>query len=139
MAAIIIDGKAAAARYGRYSQDVGGLAARGIRPGLAVVLVGEDPASEVYVARRPGSGKRASSFEHRLPIDRRKPHCSALAAPNNDDAVHRILVQLRFRRRSTPRRARSIDPAKDVDGFHPSMSAGCDGQPGLVPCTPLGA
>ncbi|EME68781.1 5,10-methylene-tetrahydrofolate dehydrogenase/Methenyl tetrahydrofolate cyclohydrolase [Paramagnetospirillum caucaseum] len=115
-----------------------------ITPGLAVVLVGEDPASQVYVRTK---GKRTvetgmNSFEHKLPAD--TPEDSLLLlidSLNKDPAVHGILVQLPVPKHiDTQKVIEAIDPAKDVDGFHPvnvgRLAAGMDA---LVPCTPLGS
>jgi methylenetetrahydrofolate dehydrogenase (NADP+)/methenyltetrahydrofolate cyclohydrolase len=116
---------------------------RGIMPGLAVVLVGNNPASESYVASKvkmtAGSGMR--SFDHRLPQATSEADLLALVARlNSDPGVHGILVQLPLPAQIDAQKVISaIDPAKDVDGFHPvnvgRLSAGL---PALAPCTPLG-
>ena len=144
MAARLIDGTAFAARLrGQVRAGVEGLrASHGFTPGLAVVLVGEDPASRVYVrnkaARTAEAGMR--SFEHRLPDTATEADLLALVGRlNADPTVHGILVQLPL-----PGQIRegavlaAVDPAKDVDGFHP-LNAGllATGKPALVPCTPL--
>jgi methylenetetrahydrofolate dehydrogenase (NADP+)/methenyltetrahydrofolate cyclohydrolase len=115
-----------------------------ITPGLAVVLVGEDPASQVYVRTK---GKRTleagmKSFEHKLPADTPEDALLLLIdGLNKDPEVHGILVQLPLPKHiDTQKVIEAIDPAKDVDGFHPvnvgRLAAGIDA---LVPCTPLGS
>jgi methylenetetrahydrofolate dehydrogenase (NADP+)/methenyltetrahydrofolate cyclohydrolase len=145
MAAYIIDGKAAAsALRAVVARDVTKVAARGIKPGLAVVLVGNDPASEVYVRSKAKQTLEAgmASFEHRLPTDVTLAELLALvAALNNDDAVDGILVQLPLPPQIDAEKVlRAIDPAKDVDGFHPvNVGLVASGTGGIVPCTPLGS
>jgi methylenetetrahydrofolate dehydrogenase (NADP+)/methenyltetrahydrofolate cyclohydrolase len=112
-------------------------------PGLAVVLVGEDAPSQVYVARKVIKAREVGirSFEHRLPVETGEDELLALiAALNADRAVHGILIQLPL-----PPQIRAakvldaIDPAKDVDGFHPvNVGRLSTGGEGLTPCTPLG-
>lgn len=144
-AARVIDGKARAALL---VAQVGAAAAAlrtqtGVTPGLAVVLVGEDPASQVYVRNKARTTKEAgmASFEHRLPAETSQAELlSLIMTLNCDPAVHGILVQLPLPRGiDTAQVLAAIDPAKDVDGFH-VINAGllATGQPGLVPCTPLG-
>ena len=140
----IIDGKAHAARVrGRVADAVAGLRARGIVPGLAVVLVGDDPASQVYVRskERKTAEVGMASFAHRLPAGTTQIELLALVARLNADRdVHGILVQFPLPAHMDEGVvAASIDPAKDVDGFH-AVSQGrlALGLPGLVPCTPLG-
>ena len=145
MTARIIDGKAIAASL---RDEVAGEVARlkadhGLTPGLAVVLVGSDPASEVYV-RNKGKQTRAAgmnSFEHVLPDDAPEADVLAIVKKLNADAsVHGILVQLPLPKHLDPQTiVAAIDPAKDVDGLHP-VSAGrlATGLPALTPCTPLG-
>ena len=145
MTAAIIDGKAFAARV---RAEVAAHVARlkeqnGLTPGLAVVLVGEDPASQVYVASK---GKQTvevgmASFEHKLPVDTAEADLLALIARlNADPAVHGILVQLPLPAHLNAELViNSIDPAKDVDGFHISnVGLLGTGQKSMVPCTPLG-
>ncbi len=144
MGAAVIDGKAFAEEIrGRVAGHVAGLAARGVVPGLAVVLVGEDPASQVYVRSK---GKLTTevgmrSFERRLPASTTQAELMAVVAElNADPAVHGILVQLPLPAHlDTDLVINAIDPAKDVDGFHIS-NAGllATGQRAMVPCTPLG-
>lgn len=141
----IIDGKAfAAGLRQRVAAAVPAFAAQVSRkPGLAVVLVGDDPASQVYV----GSKKKATieagmeSFEHRLPDDISQSELIALVQKlNADDAVDGILVQLPLPSHIDDKAViATIDPAKDVDGFH-VVNAGrlAVGEEAFVPCTPLG-
>ena len=145
MAASVIDGKAYAERLrARVAAAVPGFVERmGRKPGLAVVLVGEDPASQVYV-RAKGKATLAAgmeSFEHRLRADAREADLIALVHRlDADEAVDAILVQLPLPPHIDAHAViDAIDPAKDVDGFHP-LNAGrlALGEPGLVPCTPLG-
>ena len=145
MTAALIDGKAAAARLVDCVAAAVPVfaAARGRPPGLAVVLVGEHPASAVYVrnklARTAAAGMR--SIEHRLPVEVSEADLLAVvAALNADDAVDGILVQLPLPPHIDDARVLvAVDPDKDVDGFHP-VNAGrlATGLPGLVPCTPSG-
>ena len=145
MSAAIIDGKAfAEGLRGRVAALAGQFeASAGRKAGLAVVLVGEDPASQVYV-RSKGKQTLASgmaSFEHKLPADTGEAELLALvAALNADPAVDGILVQLPLPDHIDEQKVIAmIDPDKDVDGFH-VISAGrlAVGQRGFVPCTPLG-
>jgi methylenetetrahydrofolate dehydrogenase (NADP+)/methenyltetrahydrofolate cyclohydrolase len=145
MTAQIIDGKGIAADLrGKVADAVHRLVRdRGIVPGLAVVLVGNDPASEVYVGSKmkmtSGSGMR--SFDHRLPDTTTEAELLTLIGRlNTDPTVHGILVQLPLPPHIDSQKVlASIDPAKDVDGFHP-VNAGrlATGLPALTPCTPLG-
>ena len=145
MSATVIDGKAFAATV---RDKVAGHVARlkeahGITPGLAVVLVGEDPASQVYVRSK---GKMTvevgmASFEHRRDADISEAELLALIAElNADPAVHGILVQLPLPAHlDSDLVINAIDPAKDVDGFHISnVGLLGTGQKSMVPCTPLG-
>ena len=141
----MIDGKAvAAALRGRVGTAAAEIVAAGKRkPGLAVVLVGEDPASSVYV-RSKGKATLAAgmeSFEHRLPADTTQDDLLSLVDRlNADDTVDGILVQLPLPAHiNADAVITRIDPDKDVDGFHP-VNAGrlATGLPGFVPCTPLG-
>jgi methylenetetrahydrofolate dehydrogenase (NADP+)/methenyltetrahydrofolate cyclohydrolase len=145
MTAEIIDGKAyALGLRERVAGEVARLRpAAGRAPGLAVVLVGEDPASSVYV-RSKGKATLAAgmeSFEHRLPETTSEAELLALVdALNANEAVDGILVQLPLPPQIDERKVIArIDPDKDVDGFHP-VNAGrlATGLPGFVPCTPLG-
>lgn len=141
----LIDGKAfAAALRGRIADGVPAFrAATGRAPGLAVVLVGADPASEVYVGSKHKACVAAGmeSFEHRLPADTDAATLLALVETlNADEAVDGILVQLPLPAHLDDKAViAAIDPAKDVDGFH-VVNAGklAVGEEALVPCTPLG-
>ncbi|MYE02880.1 MAG: bifunctional methylenetetrahydrofolate dehydrogenase/methenyltetrahydrofolate cyclohydrolase FolD [Alphaproteobacteria bacterium] len=139
----IIDGKALAAKLReRVAAQVSALAGT-VRPGLAVVLVGEDPASAVYVRNKNRETEAAgmASFEHKLPADTPEAELLALVESlNRDPAVHGILVQLPLPDGiDSARVLRAIDPAKDVDGFHPeNVGALWTGAPSLAPCTPRG-
>lgn len=141
--ATILDGKAHADRMleaVRLGVESG--ISRGLRaPGLAVVLVGEDPASQVYVRNKAAACARVGilSIEHRLPAETPQAELEALIDRlNADPAVDGILVQLPLPKGLDSKRAlHRINPAKDVDGFHP-MNQGLllGGLPGLRPCTP---
>ena len=145
MSARIIDGKAYAGSLGeKIAGCIPELTQRsGQVPGLAVVLVGTDPASEIYVRSKGKMARQLgmASFEHVLPAEVSQDDLLALiAALNADDAVDGILVQLPLPGHLDSLAViEAIDPAKDVDGLHPS-SAGrlASGLPGLVSCTPLG-
>ncbi len=145
MSAARIDGRAFAARLReRVAEAVPAFAAAaGRAPGLAVVLVGEDPASRVYVRSKGRATGEAgmASFEHRLPDSISQEELLALVDQlNEDEAVDGILVQLPLPAGIDDKAViEAIDPAKDVDGFHP-INAGrlAVGEEGLVPCTPLG-
>ncbi len=140
-----IDGKAfAAGLRAEIKAEVAALkAAHGLTPGLAVVLVGEDPASQVYVRNKGQQTLEAgmASFEHRLPATTTEAELIALVNRlNADPAVDGILVQLPLPKGIDERAVlAAIDPAKDVDGFH-VVNAGrlAIGLDALVPCTPLG-
>jgi len=145
MSATIIDGKAFAATIrGEVGEHVARLKAQhGITPGLAVVLVGEDPASQVYVRSKGRQTVEAgmNSYEHKLDAGTSEADLLALIDTlNNDAAVHGILVQLPLPGHIDEDRViNSIDPAKDVDGFHISnVGLLGTGQKSMVPCTPLG-
>lgn len=145
MSATIIDGKAFAATVReKVAAQVATLKAdHGIIPGLAVVLVGEDPASEVYVRNK---GKQTvevgmNSYEHKLDADTSEDVLLALIEQlNNDPAVHGILVQLPLPSHLNEDLViGSISPEKDADGFHISnVGLLGTGQKAMVPCTPLG-
>jgi methylenetetrahydrofolate dehydrogenase (NADP+)/methenyltetrahydrofolate cyclohydrolase len=145
MTAKIIDGKMYAAELrGKVADAVHRLARdRGIVPGLAVVLVGDNPASQIYVGSKKkmtvAAGMR--SFDHTLPERTSEAELLKLIGRlNTDPVVSGILVQLPLPRHIDSQKVlATIDPAKDVDGFHP-VNAGrlATGLPALVPCTPLG-
>jgi methylenetetrahydrofolate dehydrogenase (NADP+)/methenyltetrahydrofolate cyclohydrolase len=140
-----IDGKAFAAKLLLEIRDEVAVlkAAHGVQPGLAVVLVGEDPASQVYVRNKAKQTVLAGmqSFEHKLPADISQADLLGLVMGLNEDpAVHGILVQLPLPAHlDADAVIACIDPDKDVDGLH-VVNAGrlAAGLPGLVPCTPLG-
>ena len=145
MSASIIDGKAFAANVrGKVKDHVTRLVNdHGITPGLAVVLVGEDPASQVYVRSKGKATTEAGmkSVEHRLDADTSESDLLALIdALNNDASIHGILVQLPLPGHLNEDLViNSIAPAKDVDGFHISnVGLLGTGQKSMVPCTPLG-
>ncbi|MGE8134166.1 bifunctional methylenetetrahydrofolate dehydrogenase/methenyltetrahydrofolate cyclohydrolase FolD [Novosphingobium subterraneum] len=145
MTAAVIDGKAFAATL---RARVGDLAAAfeaqaGRKAGLAVVLVGEDPASQVYVRSKGKSTVEAgmNSFEHKLPAETSEADLLAMVERlNADPAVDGILVQLPLPKHIDEQKViAAINPDKDVDGFHVTNAGRLAvGQPGFVPCTPLG-
>jgi len=139
-----IDGKAVAAAVREEVRErVARLAVRGIVPGLAAILVGDDPASRVYVGNKEKACADAGirSFRHRLPASTPEGELFALVARlGRDPEVHGILVQLPL---PPPLRApaviEALAPEKDVDGLHPvNQGRLLAGLPGLRPCTPLG-
>jgi methylenetetrahydrofolate dehydrogenase (NADP+)/methenyltetrahydrofolate cyclohydrolase len=145
MTARIIDGKLIAAELrARVANEVARVQRdNGITPGLAVVLVGSDPASQVYVRSKHKQTQAAgmASFEHVLPGDVAQNELLALIARlNRDPAVHGILVQLPLPKSlDTETVINAIDPAKDVDGLHPNNAGRlAGGFAALSPCTPLG-
>ena len=144
MTARIIDGKAIAAELrGKFAADARVLATRGVVPGLAVVLVGEDPASQVYVRSKSKAVQEAGmrSFDHHLPASVSETELLALVRGlNADPQVHGILVQMPLPAAiDVAKVIAAVDPGKDVDGFHPLNVGRLNmGLPGLVPCTPLG-
>jgi methylenetetrahydrofolate dehydrogenase (NADP+) / methenyltetrahydrofolate cyclohydrolase len=146
MSAKIIDGKAYAEKLrARIAAAVSELQAKHkLKPGLAVVLVGEDPASKVYVANKAKQTVEVgmNSWEHRLPATTSEKDLLALVDTlNKDDAVDGILVQLPLPKQiDSTKVLNTIDPAKDVDGFH-VVNAGklATGQDALVACTPVGS
>jgi methylenetetrahydrofolate dehydrogenase (NADP+) / methenyltetrahydrofolate cyclohydrolase len=145
MSATIIDGKAVAAGVrASVAQDVEAFAAEhGFRPGLATVLVGDDPASHVYVRNKRKSSEEVgiASIHHELPADTSQAELAELiTALNDDEAVSGILLQLPVPDQiDGDAMTQLIDPLKDVDGLTP-ISAGrlMQGLEGLVPCTPAG-
>src|SRR3982074_2933559 len=145
MTARIIDGKRIAAELrARVADEVERVRREhGLTPGLAVVLVGSDPASEVYVRSKHKQTQAAgmASFEHLLPADVAQSELLALIEKlNRDSSVHGILVQLPLPKSlDTETVINAIDPAKDVDGLHPSNAGRlAGGFAALSPCTPLG-
>jgi methylenetetrahydrofolate dehydrogenase (NADP+)/methenyltetrahydrofolate cyclohydrolase len=144
MSARVLDGKALAARIrAGLAEEARALTAKGVQPGLAVVLVGEDPASQIYVRKKTEAcaevGVRA--FDHRLPATTSETELLALVATlNANPAVDGILVQVPLPRGIDERRVLlAIDPAKDVDGFHPdNLGRLLMGAPRFIACTPFG-
>jgi len=146
MTAKIIDGKAyAEGLRARIAKAVKELQAKhGLKPGLAVVLVGEDPASKVYVANKAKQTVEVgmNSWEHRLDASTSEKDLLALVDKlNSDPTVHGILVQLPLPKQIDSTKVLSaIDPAKDVDGFHVvNVGKLATGQDALVACTPVGS
>jgi methylenetetrahydrofolate dehydrogenase (NADP+) / methenyltetrahydrofolate cyclohydrolase len=145
MTARIIDGKVIASELrARVADEVARVQREhGIVPGLAVVLVGNDPASEVYVRNKHKQTQAAgmASFEHVLPADVAQNDLLALIEElNRDSSVHGILVQLPLPKSlDTETIVNAVDPAKDVDGLHPyNRGRLAGGLAALSPCTPLG-
>ena len=144
MSARIIDGKTWAAEVRAAAKPVlDRLVARGVRPGLAVVLAGDDSASRAYVQNKvkacAETGLRSELHEFPGEISERAV-LERIAALNRDPQVHGILVQLPLPKQvNTARVLESVSPAKDVDGFHPlNLGALLAGHPAFVPCTPAG-
>lgn len=141
MTARVIDGKALAARLrARVAERVAGLP---FRPGLRVIRVGEDPASVIYVRNKDRAAAEVGFDSATIVLPAETPEAvllAEIAQLNADPAVDGILVQLPLPPQIRPQAVLdAIDPAKDVDGFHP-LNAGllATGRPGLVPCTPRG-
>ena len=144
MTARILDGKSlAAATRTALKEKVDALVQRGVRPGLTVIIVGDNPASKVYVRNKTLAaeeiGVRSRLLEYREEISEAEL-MQTVAALNADPAVHGILVQLPLPKHIDAARVlESIAPAKDVDGFHEAnLGALMAGRPRVVPCTPLG-
>jgi methylenetetrahydrofolate dehydrogenase (NADP+)/methenyltetrahydrofolate cyclohydrolase len=142
----VIDGKQIAANVrAEVAAEVARLQKEhGLKPGLAVVLVGEDPASKVYVANKAKQTVEVgmNSWEHRLPAETSEADVLALVDKlNNDPACHGILVQLPLPKHINSEKVlNSITPDKDVDGFHPvNVGRLWVGERALVPCTPTGS
>jgi methylenetetrahydrofolate dehydrogenase (NADP+)/methenyltetrahydrofolate cyclohydrolase len=142
MAARILDGKAlAAAVRASVKETVARLAARGVRPGLAVILAGDDPASAVYVRNKVRACEETGvrSEVHRYGADvTERALLDRVAGLNADPSVHGILVQLPLPGGINARRVlEAVAPAKDIDGFHfENLGALVAGQPKVAPCTP---
>jgi methylenetetrahydrofolate dehydrogenase (NADP+) / methenyltetrahydrofolate cyclohydrolase len=141
----LIDGRAIARRvHAEVARRVEKLAMKGVKPGLAVVLVGDDPASAVYVSGKAKACEEAGmhSVTLRLPADTSESDLLArVGHMNADPAIHGILVQMPLPKQINAQAViRRVDPSKDVDGFHPvnvgKMLVG--DLDGFVPCTPLG-
>lgn len=146
MSAQVIDGKEIAAKVrAEVAAEVARLQKEhGLKPGLAVVLVGEDPASKVYVANKAKQTVEVgmNSWEHRLPAETSEADVLALVEKlNKDPACHGILVQLPLPKHINAEKVLNlIDPDKDVDGFHPvNVGRLWVGERALVPCTPTGS
>jgi len=144
MAAQILDGKSLAADLrAKLKRRVEGLAQRGMRPGLAVILAGVDPASRVYVKNKvlasEQAGVASSLFEFTASVTQREL-LHRVEALNADSAVHAILVQLPLPRHVDAAKVlQAVSPGKDVDGFHEAnLGALLAGGPRVVPCTPAG-
>jgi methylenetetrahydrofolate dehydrogenase (NADP+)/methenyltetrahydrofolate cyclohydrolase len=144
MAAKILDGKALAARIrAGLADEAKALASRGVQPGLAVVLVGEDPASQIYVRNKTKACAEAGfrTFDHKLSADTSEAALLELVrALNADPKVDGILVQLPLPRQIDANKVLlAISPAKDVDGFHPdNLGRLLMGKPRFIACTPFG-
>lgn len=143
--AIIIDGQAVASRLRqRVAEAAAALRdSQGITPGLAAIIVGDDPASRVYVRNKARACAAAglASFEQHLPADASEASVLELVQQlNADDRVDGILIQLPLPRPiDAARMLGAVDPVKDVDGFHPiNIGRLWSGLPGLIPCTPQG-
>ena len=144
MAARILDGKSLAAQVRTaVKREVEALSQRGIRPGLAVILAGEDPASKVYVRNKvracEETGVRSQLFELPATVGE-EALIDRILALNDDEDVHGILVQLPLPRNiDSSRVLAAVSPAKDVDAFHAlNLGALLEGHPRLLPCTPAG-
>jgi len=144
MAAKIIDGKSLAAAVRAAARpQVERLAKRGVQPGLAVMLAGDNPASRVYVRNKvracEETGLRSEMHEFAANVEE-SVLLARIARLNGDARVHGILVQLPLPRQVNAARVlAAVSPAKDVDGFHTeNLGALVSGQPGVVPCTPAG-
>jgi len=144
MTATILDGKALAARIrGQLVEETTRMRSAGVEPGLAVVLVGDDPASQIYVRSKTAACAEAGirTFDHHLPAATPEPELLALvAALNTDPAVDGILIQLPLPREIDSRRILlAVDPRKDVDGIHPeNVGRLLMGEPRFIACTPFG-
>ncbi len=145
MPAELIDGRAIAKRVrADVAERAKKLAERGIRPGLAVVLVGDDPASAVYISAKGKATEEAGMYSLTIRLDAdtsQEELLSRVDALNSDPRIHGILVQMPLPKQIDPASViRRIDPAKDVDGFHPvnvgKMLMGA--RDGFIPCTPAG-
>lgn len=144
MPARILDGKSLAASIrAALKLEVGALVQRGVKPGLAVILAGDDPASKVYVRNKANAceevGVRSQQIDYPASVTQEEL-IARISKLNADPAVHGILVQLPLPRHIDAARVLgAVAPAKDVDGFHEAnLGALLAGRPGVVPCTPLG-
>lgn len=140
----ILDGKRVAREIrDELAHEIAGLAAQGVVPGLAVVLVGDDPASHVYVASKSAAAREIGIRETTLRFPATLGETELLATIdglNRDEAVDAILVQLPLPKAiDTARVLEAVDPTKDVDGFHPlNVGRLVQGKPAPAPCTPAG-
>jgi methylenetetrahydrofolate dehydrogenase (NADP+)/methenyltetrahydrofolate cyclohydrolase len=145
MTAQIIDGKAIAQEVrAEWKVRADALKAKGITPGLAVIIVGEDPASKVYVANKVKACAELGLHSEHVVMSADTPEAELLAkidALNNDPKIHGILVQLPVPKHiDTNKVLNAINPEKDVDGFHPvNVGALVTGNMRFAPCTPYGA
>lgn len=144
MAARILDGKSLAAQVrATVKTEVAALSQRGIRPGLAVILAGDNPASRVYVRNKvracEETGVRSELYELAANISE-EALVDRVLALNDDEEVHGILVQLPLPKHVNAHKVLdAVSPAKDVDGFHPAnLGALLAGEPRMLPCTPAG-
>ncbi|HWR17495.1 MAG TPA: bifunctional 5,10-methylenetetrahydrofolate dehydrogenase/5,10-methenyltetrahydrofolate cyclohydrolase [Terriglobales bacterium] len=144
MSAIILDGNRISAEIrAEVAEEVKALAAKGLRPGLAAVLAGHDPASEIYVRNKVRACDEVGLYSEKITPDEKNSTEDLLAIVgelNARDDIDGILVQLPLPKQVDAKRVLlAVDPAKDVDGFHP-MNVGylSTVRPGLVPCTPAG-
>jgi methylenetetrahydrofolate dehydrogenase (NADP+) / methenyltetrahydrofolate cyclohydrolase len=144
MPAQILDGKSLAAAIRLdVKRKVDALASRGVRPGLAVILAGDDPASKVYVRNKARAceevGVRSQQIDYPASVTQEELMAS-ISKLNADPAVHGILVQLPLPKGiDSAQVLQAVSPAKDVDGFHPAnLGALLEGRPKVVPCTPAG-
>jgi methylenetetrahydrofolate dehydrogenase (NADP+) / methenyltetrahydrofolate cyclohydrolase len=141
---VLLDGKAIAAQIkSEVSDRTRQLSNRGIRPGLAAVLVGENPASRVYVGSKVKTCHELGLYSEKVELPAATDTAELLSVVdrlNRDDAIDGILVQLPLPAQIDTRRIlEAVDPTKDVDGFHPvNVGKLCGGQETLCPCTPLG-
>lgn len=140
----IIDGKKIAEAFRlEIARDIKSLAAKGVTPGLAAVLVGDNPASQVYVRNKKKTAHELGMYSELHELDKNTTEESLLKKVdelNRDPKIHGILVQLPLPKHLDEKKIiNAVSPDKDVDGLHP-ISAGklLTGQPGLVPCTPFG-
>ena len=142
--ALLLDGRVVAAKVqAAVAEEASGLRARGVTPTLAVVLVGQDPASRVYVQRKRATAQSLGirAVDHLYPDGLAEGHLLGLIRElNADRSVHGILVQLPLPAGIDEDRVlAAVDPSKDVDGFHPeNLGRLLAGTPSVVPCTPAG-
>src|SRR5438105_846718 len=144
MAALILDGvKAAAAIKSEIAKQVGALAAKGVRPGLAVILAGDNPASEIYVRNKVRAAEAVGLYSEQHTPQRNvstEELLSLIEDLNRRDEIDGTLVQLPLPKQVDSKRVLlAVAPEKDVDGFHPvNVGRLATGRAGLTPCTPSG-